>query len=290
MKLSTFTEAGTTRLGVVVGEEIVDLAAARPALPGTMIEFLRAGDDALGAAKKAMEDGARLPLSSVKLEAPIPRPGKVMAIGLNYGDHVAEAKLEMPKHQIWFSKAATCVAAPYDAILKPAVSDFLDYEAELCVVIGKRAKHVSPDQAAEVIAGYCCGNDVSVRDWQLRTPQYVIGKSFDTHGPIGPWLTTADEVGNPHALDIKCWVNGELRQNSNTQHLIFNCFEQVAELSQAMTLEPGDVIFTGTSGGVGGLMDPPQFLKVGDVVRVEIDKLGAIENRVELEHANTLIG
>ncbi|CAE7406088.1 Fahd2 [Symbiodinium microadriaticum] len=278
MKLATFTHNGNTRIGIVEDDAVIDLSQAAPDLPTDMVSFLEAGADAITAAKAAAGSDAKIPLSDVTLEAPVLRPGKIMAIGLNYADHVAESGQETPEHQIWFSKAATGAVGPHADILKPVVSDLLDYEAELCVVIGKRARHVPADRAHEVIAGLCVGNDVSVRDWQLRTPQYVIGKSFDTHAPIGPWITTLDEVGDPHALTLKGFVNGEERQNSNTKHLIFNCFDQIAQLSQAMTLEPGDVIFTGTPGGVGGAMG--KFLAEGDVVRIEIEKLGAIENKV----------
>jgi 2-keto-4-pentenoate hydratase/2-oxohepta-3-ene-1,7-dioic acid hydratase in catechol pathway len=290
MKLATFSRDGATRIGVVSGDQLVDLSTAAPALPRDMLGFLRAGEAALAAARAAAVGPATIPLGAVRLEAPVPRPGKVMAIGLNYADHVRESGGENPAHQIWFSKAPTSIVGPSAAVLKPAVSDFLDYEAELCIVIGKYARHVPRERAHEVIAGYCCGNDVSVRDWQLRTSQYVIGKSFDTHGPIGPWLTTADEVGDPHALGIRCFVNGEQRQNSNTRHLIFDCFAQIEELTKAMTLEPGDVIFTGTPGGVGGAMNPKRFLKAGDTVRVEIDRLGSLENRFVAEHVETRIG
>jgi len=290
MKLATFTHKGATRIGAVTDAGIVDFSAAAPELPKDMIAFLAAGDEAMARARKAAETGAAIPLDEAVLEAPVLKPSKVMAIGLNYADHVKESGQEMPPHQIWFSKSPTSVAAPYADVLKPAVSDFIDYEAELCVVIGKRARHVPRERAHEVIAGYCCGNDISVRDWQLRTPQYVIGKSFDTHGPIGPWITTGDELSDPHARDIKCFVNGEQRQSSNTRHLIFDCFAQIEELSKAMTLEPGDVIFTGTPGGVGGAMNPMTFLKAGDKVRVEISGLGYIENTFVEEKPETLVG
>lgn len=159
-----------------------------------------------------------------------------------------------------------------------------DYEAELVVIICKRRKHVVAERAGEVVFGYCAGNDVSVRDWQMRTPQWSLGKSFDTHAPIGPWIVTPDELGDPHSLGIRCLVNGELRQNSNTKYLVFSVFDQIAHLSQAMTLEPGDVIFTGTPGGVG-LANPPQLLKEGDRVRIEIDRIGAIEATMRNETA-----
>jgi 2-keto-4-pentenoate hydratase/2-oxohepta-3-ene-1,7-dioic acid hydratase in catechol pathway len=167
------------------------------------------------------------------------------------------------------------------------VSPLLDYEGELGFVIGRRCRHVPRDRAHEVIAGYLVVDDVTVRDWQLRVPTWTLGKSFDTHGPIGPWIVTPDEIGDPHALDLRTWVNGELRQHSNTKQLIFDCFAQVEHLSTAFTLEPGDIISTGTPSGVGGAMQPPRFLVAGDVVRVEIERIGHIENRVIAEPLDT---
>lgn len=223
-----------------------------------------------------------LPLERNRLNAPILRPGKIFGIGMNYADHVAEASMEMPTEQIWFTKAVTSVAGPFAPIERPTVSARLDYEAELVVIIGKRCRHVELDAAKDVIFGYAVGNDVSVRDWQMRTSQFVLGKSFDTHAPFGPWITTADAV-DPSDLGIRSFVNGEPRQASRTRHMIFNCAAQIAHLSQAMTLEPGDIIFTGTPGGVGAAMKPPKWLAPGDSVRVEIDELGGIENPVIAE-------
>jgi 2-keto-4-pentenoate hydratase/2-oxohepta-3-ene-1,7-dioic acid hydratase in catechol pathway len=220
------------------------------------------------------------PLSAVRLLPAIRCPRNIFAIGLNYADHIAESGLERPSHQVWFSKASTAINGPYDPIELPAVSEQLDYECELVAVIGRRCRNVPRHRAKEVIFGYCVGNDVSVRDWQLRTSQWVVGKSFDTHAPIGPWITTATDV-DPHTLDIRTVVNGELRQQSNTRQLVFDCYAQVEYLSQAVTLEPGDLLFTGTCGGVAAAHKPPRWLKAGDVVRVEIDGLGAIENRVQ---------
>lgn len=289
MKLATFTHQGATRIGVVRDDGIVDLAAAAPELPREMIGFL--GDaKAMARARDVAGTAKAIPLAEVTLRAPILNPGKILAIGLNYRDHVEESGMKLPEHQVWFNKQHNCVQDPYGTINLPAVSSMLDYEAEMCFVIGKRCKHVPAERAHEVIAGYFVGNDVSVRDWQLRTNTWQIGKSFDTHGPIGPWIVTPDEVGDPHALGIRAWVNGELRQNSNTKHLIFNCFDEIAHLTQAFTLDVGDIIFTGTSSGVGMAMKPPVTLKVGDVVKVEIDKLGYIENRVVPENAETVIG
>jgi 2-keto-4-pentenoate hydratase/2-oxohepta-3-ene-1,7-dioic acid hydratase in catechol pathway len=288
MKLVTFTHGTKTRIGVVTGDGIVDLAGAAPGLPHDMLGFLAAGADALAAARQA-EAGtsARLRLAEVHLEAPVPRPPKFLAIGLNYADHVKESGFEPPPVPVFFNKQSTCVVGPYQPIHLPRVSPLLDYEGELAFVIGRRCRHVRREYAADVIAGYLVVNDVSVRDWQLRTPTMTMGKSFDTHGPMGPWLVTADEIDDPHALELRTWVNGELRQHANTRQLIFDCFAQVEHLSTAFTLEPGDVITTGTPSGVGGAMQPPRFLTAGDVVRIEIEGIGHIENHVIEEPSET---
>jgi 2-keto-4-pentenoate hydratase/2-oxohepta-3-ene-1,7-dioic acid hydratase in catechol pathway len=289
MRLITFTHAGSTRIGLARDDGIVDLAPS--GLPTDMRSFLQAGEPAWQKARALNETGtASLALADVKLEAPVPNPGKILAIGLNYGDHIAETGMETPKHQIWFNKQWNAINGPYDDFDIPAAApERIDYEAELCFVIGKRCRNVPAERAAEVIFGYCCGNDLTVRDWQFRAPTMMMGKAWQTHAPIGPWLVTADELGDPHALDIRCFVNGELRQQSNTRHLIYNCFEQVAELSTAFELNPGDVIFTGTPHGVGVAMKPPRFLKAGDVVRVEIDRIGAIENTAVAAPTTTII-
>lgn len=286
MKLISFStsDTPTPRLGAIKDNRVIELG-------GTMIDLLRGGDAAMVRVRDTVaKSSGTLDLDTLHLHAPITNPGKILAIGLNYADHVAESGMQTPKHQMWFNKQHNCINGPYDTINLPSVSSALDYEAELVVIIGKRCKHVPKERAAEVIAGYCVGNDVSVRDWQMRAQTMQIGKSFDTHGPIGPWLVTADEIGDPHALAIRCFVNGEQRQNSNTKHLIFNCFDAIAHLSQAFTLDAGDVLFMGTPSGVGAAMKPPMFLRDGDVVRVEIDGLGHIENRVAPEAARTIIG
>ena len=288
MKLATFTHAGSTRIGVVRGEELIDLATAAPELPRDLIGFLSQGPRARQrAGEVASATGARLPLADVKLEAPVARPPKYLAVGLNYADHVAESGLEPPKFPTIFNKQPTCVVGPHDEVHMPRVSTALDYEGELAFVIGRRCRHVPRRRAAEVIAGYLVANDVTVRDWQLRTPTWTIGKSFDTHGPLGPWLTTADEVSDPHGLGIRTFVNGELRQSSNTKELIFDCFALVEHLSTAFTLEVGDVVATGTPSGVGIARKPPRMLAVGDVVRVEIDGLGNLRNEVVNEPEET---
>ena len=283
MRLASFHTPEGVRPAVVVGDEIVHLAAADDTLLAPWSELLDRGPQCLRRVREIAERGDhRLPLASVRLAAPV-QPRKFFAIGLNYADHVAESGQPMPEHLTVFVKAGTSVNGPYDPIERPAVSDFLDYEGELGFVIGQRCRHVRAQDAAEVIAGYLIVDDVSVRDWQIQTPQWSLAKSFDTHGPIGPWITTADELDDPHALGVRTYVNGELRQQSNTDQLIFDCFRQVEILSQACTLEPGDVIATGTPSGIAAAMDGRPWLKPGDRVRVEIDRLGAIENEVVQE-------
>ena len=288
MRLATFTHAGTTRIGAVVGDEVVDLAEEDPGLPREMEAFLAAGAAALAAAERATgRAAARIPLDDVRLEAPVLRPRKILAVGLNYADHIAESGMKPPEFPTIFNKQVTSVTGPYDPIHLPRVSGALDYEGELAFVIGRRCRHVPRARAPEVIAGYLVLDDVTVRDWQLRTPTWTMGKSFDTHCPMGPWIVTADELGDPHSLGIRTWVNGELRQDSNTKELVHDCFSLVEHLSTAFTLEPGDVVTTGTPGGVGIGMKPPQLLAVGDVVRVAIDRIGQLENPVIEEPANT---
>ena len=278
MKLATFATGPAPQVGAVVDDRIIPLKTDH-GLPADMIGLIAAWPAVASevAAIAAAGEGA-LQLDQVRLLAPIRRPGKIMAIGLNYADHIAESGMEAPKEQVWFSKAATAANGPFDPIQVPKVSPFLDYEAELVAVIGKGGRHISREAAPASVFGYCCGNDATERAWQHRTPQWVLGKSFDTHAPFGPWITTADEVLDPHALAIRGFVNDELRQDSNTRHLVFDIWDQIAQLSGAMTLEPGDLIFTGTPGGIGAAMDPRQFLKDGDRVRVEIEGLGAIDN------------
>ena len=287
MKLATFTHENETRVGVVTDDGVVDLARVAPELPRDMLGLLAAGPPALEAAQRAIRGTPRIPLADVRLEAPVPRPGKFLGVGLNYADHVAEAGIETPQHPTIFNKQSTCVTGPHDEIHLPRASHVLDYEGELAFVIGRRCRHVGRDEARDVIAGYTIVDDVTVRDWQLRIPTWTIGKSFDSHGPMGPWIVTQDELTDPHRLDLRTWVNGELRQESNTKHLIFDCFALVEHLSTAFTLEPGDVVATGTPGGVGIAMKPPQLLKAGDVVRIGIEGIGEIENRVVAEPEST---
>jgi 2-keto-4-pentenoate hydratase/2-oxohepta-3-ene-1,7-dioic acid hydratase in catechol pathway len=283
MKLATFTYQGVTRIGIVNGEVIVDLTAAAPELPREMVAFLEAGKEAIERARKAASGAGGIPLSDVKLEAPIGRPPEFLAIGLNYADHIAESGMKKPEFPLFFNKQSSCVTGPYDPIQLPRVSTQLDYEGELGFVIGRRCRNVPRDRAHEVIAGFIVVDDVSVRDWQFKAPTMTLGKSFDTHGPIGPWIVTPDEIGDPHTLELQTWVNGELRQHSNTRNLVFDCYAQVETLSTVCTLYPGTIVSTGTPGGVAFAMKPPRWLNEGDVVRIAIDRVGEIENRVIAE-------
>lgn len=279
MKLITYTHNGNTAIGKIDGDRIVTL-------PGTMRELI--ADPA--ALRRAREiGGAGIALADVQLQAPVPDPRKFLAIGMNYAKHVAEAKaagFAVPDVQVWFNKQVTSVSPPYGEVHLPRISDKLDYEVELCVVIGKRCRHVSAADARQVIAGYMVCNDFTLRDWQIRSPTMTMGKSFDTTGPVGPWLVTDDEVPDPLALEMRLFVNGELRQRESTGGMVYDIYQQIEHLSTAFTLEPGDLIATGTPSGVGVAMKPPRFLKVGDVIRAEIDGLGHIEHRVAPELAH----
>lgn len=278
MKLATFSADGQIRTGIVVGDSIIDTGVA-----GTMIDLIAQWDVLKPELEAKAAVGGGVPLSAVKLEAPVQRPGKIFAIGLNYADHIEESKMGTPERQVWFTKAQTSVNAPFDPIDIAKTTATADYEVELVAVVGTGGKHISATDASAAIFGYCIGNDVTERMWQHAGPQWSLGKSFDTHAPMGPWIVTADELGDPHGLGIRCFVNGEKRQDSNTRHLVFNIWQQVEHLSVGMTLEPGDCLFTGTPGGVGAALDPRQFLQPGDVVRCEIDGLGHIEGTMVSE-------
>jgi 2-keto-4-pentenoate hydratase/2-oxohepta-3-ene-1,7-dioic acid hydratase in catechol pathway len=228
-------------------------------------------------------------LSDVTLLAPVPFPPRIFGIGLNYRDHAAETGREPPSVQTWFMKQSTSANPPYANVDKPVVSDALDFEVELVVIIGKRCRHVPLERAHEVIAGYCVGCDYSVRDWQRATPTMIMGKGFDTHAPFGPWLTTADDVGDVAELGLTCHVNGVGMQNGRVGDMIFEVPQMIAHLSAAMTLLPGDVIFTGTPAGVGVARTPPLFLKHGDVVTCAIDGLGTIEQTIVNEVMRVVI-
>lgn len=277
MRLCRFVADAGPALGLVEGEELADLGAADvPAEPAAALDAVGAE----GLAKLA-RSAPRRPLAEVELLAPA-KPRKYLAITLNYRDHIAEMGMEAPEVPVFFNKQVSCVVGAGVGIHMPRVSTFLDYEAELALVIGKRCRHVPAERAHEAIAGYTCANDVSVRDWQGRAQTMTIGKSFDTHGPLGPWLVTGEELGDPHDLAIRCHVGAELRQDARTSEMVFDCFDQVAHLSEAFTLEPGDTIATGTPAGVGLGRKPVRdnLLHVGETVRVEIEGIGELANPV----------
>ncbi len=278
MRIASFAAPDGPHLGVVIGDEIADVSRVRASL-GTDLATVLAGPG-LDAVRRAATSAPHHPLLSVALLAPVARPPKILAIGLNYRDHVAETGREPPKHQLWFNKQSTCVIGPGAAIEVPEESEQVDYEGELGIVIGRRCRHVPASRAHEVVTGWVVVNDVSVRDWQYRSPTFTMGKSWDTHGPMGPWMVTADELGDPHGLQIRTTVNGDLRQDGNTGDMVFNCWEMIEHLSTAFTLEPGDVISTGTPAGVGMARQPPAWLRAGDTVRIEIEGIGALENPV----------
>lgn len=286
MRLVTFNAGTGPRVGIVEGDEILDLTAADCSL-ATMIDLLERGPaEAVAGASSAPQ----LSLSSVKLCAPVPRPPKFLAIGYNYSAHLEETDMERPTRQVWFNKQQTCIVAPGDPIWIPKIApEHVDYEGELGVVIGRRCKNVPNDKAAvlDVIAGFTVINDVSVRDWQELEPGMVVSKSFDTHGPIGPWLVTTEEIGDPLDLQIRTHVNDDLRQDGHTADMLFNVYEQVSYLSSAFTLEVGDVLSTGTPSGIAW-HHPGMYLKDGDTVRVEISKIGTLENPVIAEPADRL--
>ncbi len=281
MKLARFRQGGgEAELGVVGDEGVTPLGGLGLSTMASVIE----GGEAALARIRAHAASARptLKLADLRLLAPVERPGKYLAIGMNYAKHLEEADrlgVKRANYQTWFNKQTTCISGPYDDI-DPGVTEKLDYEVELAAVIGRRAKAVQEADALSYVFGYCVADDVSARDWQFHTTTFTLGKSFDTHGPIGPWIVTADEIADPQSLDLRCYVNGELRQSSNTAQMIHSLRQQIAYLSTAFTLEPGDLIATGTPEGVGIGMEPQQFLQPGDVVRCEIDGIGAIENRV----------
>ncbi len=283
MKIARFHRPdGPVRLGRVDGDRLTEISG----VPGVGTS-LKAILPVLGELRSAIvaASGPSYALADVVLEAPIDDPQKYLAIGMNYAEHAAEAAkagIPTPTSQFWFNKQVSCINAPFGDVVKPAISDELDYEIELAVVIGRRCRHVPVERAREVIAGYLVANDVSVRDWLAkRSPTFTLGKSFDTHGPLGPWLTTDDEVADPHTLRMKLTVNGEVRQDGTTGDMIYDIYDQIAYLTQVMTLEAGDILATGTPSGIGA--PTGRFLKAGDVVRAEIEGLGAIENTIVAE-------
>jgi 2-keto-4-pentenoate hydratase/2-oxohepta-3-ene-1,7-dioic acid hydratase in catechol pathway len=279
------SEEGPRACGVYNGQ-YVDVNAADPEMPASVRELLELGTEWQRRAWAALPEGVvRHDPGNVTLLAPVPDARKIVCIGLNYRDHAAESGVPVPTEPILFSKYPTTLIGHGASIVLPGVSQEVDYEAELVVVIGRKGRHVPRQRALEYVGGYAVGHDVSARDWQLNKPgkQWMAGKTFDTFAPVGPELVTPDEVGDPHKLGIRLRLNGQTMQDSSTSQLVFGVEELVAYLSQVFTLEPGDLIFTGTPPGVGMARKPPVWLKPGDTVEVEIDRLGTLKNTVIAE-------
>jgi acylpyruvate hydrolase len=284
MRLVTFQHDGQVRLGAQVKNAILDLNQANPAIPADIFLLLSAGASALGLVREALAsaDAATLiPESEVTLLAPVLRPGKILCIGHNYKGHIGLGKTELPEYPNFFCKTANVITGHGHPIIVPRVTQQVDYEAELAVIIGKRGHDITESEAMDYVAGYSIFNDVSARDYQKRTSQWLLGKSFDTFGPLGPALVTADEVPDPHCLDLELTVNGVPKQRTNTRDLIFSVPFLVSYLSQVMTLDPGDIIATGTPAKLPEAANPQRFLEPGDVVEITIEKLGTLRNIVQ---------
>lgn len=285
MRFTTFRQGQQDRLGLIDGDKVIDLNLSQPQVSADLRAALRSGVDLAAAAKAALaSDARRLPMADLQLSPIIPEPGKIVCLGLNYFDHAKEGGRDKPEYPWFFLRSATSLLAPGARALRPRVSTRLDYEAELAVVIGKTVKHASLDNALDAVFGYSCFNDISVRDYQKKTPQWTIGKNFDRTGPFGPVLVTADELP-PGAteLRIQARLNGQVMQDANTRDMIWGVAETIKLLSECMTLEPGDLIVMGTPAGVGQARTPPVWMKQGDVVEIEIENIGVLRNTIEDE-------
>ena len=282
MRFITYIQGGQQRLGVVTGQEVIDLNQAQPQISADLRTALRAGQYLAGAAKAAIASSAkRVPLFSVTLAPVLPEPGKIVCLGLNYYDHAKEGGREKPVYPWFFLRCASSLLAPNAKALRPKVSERLDWEAELAVVIGKTVKHCTMDNALDAVFGYSVFNDISVRDYQKKTPQWSIGKNFDRTGPFGPVLVTADELpAGATDLRIQARLNGQVMQDANTRDMIWGVAETIQLLTECMTLEPGDVIVMGTPAGVGQARNPPVWMKHGDVVEIEIENIGLLRNTI----------
>lgn len=307
MKLVSYRTRGDLvpyRLGMLIDNKVFDvqhsyilllqsreedlLESIETFLPAEPNAFYQKGVETIERAQRAFEfavhdkegDHLSFDMDQVSLGVPIPNPGKIICIGQNYADHVAEMNSELPEHPVLFAKFSNALIGPEDEIQKSPFTDQLDYEVELVIVVGKEASRIKKENAFDYIAGYTIGNDTSARDLQKRTPQWLQGKSHDHSTPIGPYVVTTDEISNPGNLGIRAFINGEKRQESTTEHLIFDIPTLIKFISDLMTLQPGDIIFTGTPHGVGAGMNPPYFLNAGDIVTLEIDEIGKLENKV----------
>ena len=311
MRLVTYKSLGTSRVGVLNNEDIIDparalalqfsennfaqpLRRAERAIPSNMLDLLAQGQETLAkiselmnwieskpvSREKMIADGIIIAPDNFTFDAPIPRPGKVMAIGVNYRAHAAEMERELPEHPTVFTKVSSCIVGTGHPIHHPKVSNMLDWEGELCVVIGKKARNIKAENAMDYVAGFMNGGDITVRDWQRHTPTWMMGKSWDTHGPTGPWILTSDEVPSYKALHLKTYINDVEKQSAPVSDLLFDVETLIEYLSTAFTLEPGDVIFTGTPAGVGQAREPQEWLVPGDTIRIEITGLGSLVNQV----------
>ena len=308
LKLVSYRQKGDSapfRTGILIDGKVFDvqdsyrkllqareedlIASIETFLPSDPNEFFSLGKDAIERAQSAFDyivqdrsgDFVSFSTDQVNLGVPIPNPGKIICVGQNYADHVAEMNSKLPDHPVLFAKFSNALIGPEDHIQKSPLTDKLDYEVELVIVIGKETSQIKKENVLDHVAGYTIGNDTSARDLQKRTPQWLQGKSHDNSTPIGPYIVTADEITDPENLGIRAFVNGEKRQESTTQHLIFDIPTLITFISDFITLQPGDIIFSGTPDGVGAGMNPPQFLNAGDVVTLEIDEIGTLENRVQ---------
>lgn len=283
MRLVSYRSGSAIRVAGVRNGEWIDLNRADPELPSEIIPLLSLGDVGLKRAGDAIARGDALDPTGCHLVAPVPNPQKVICIGLNYADHAAESGAAVPAEPVVFNKFPTALRGHMEPIELPSISSKVDYEAELVVVIGRGGRNIAREAAMEHVVGFCCGHDVSARDWQLESPggQWLMGKTFDSFAPVGPELVTRDEVSDPSQLDISLRLNGETMQHSNTRQLIFDIPQLIAHLSKVCTLSPGDLLFTGTPPGVGMARKPPIFLQDGDMVEIEIERIGTLRNPVQ---------
>ena len=284
MKIVTFRRSGTApEPGVVADDRVIGLSGAGYSDVLSLIANWDSARSAVEAYIKQSPKEASAELSSVTLLAPVPRPPKLICVGLNYRDHAKESGMEIPAVPTIFNKFPNVVIGPGETVVLPKASAKPDYEAEFAFVIGKGGRHISADRWSEHVFGYTIVNDVSARDFQMQTTQWLMGKTFDTFAPMGPWIVTADEIADPHALDIRMTINGEVLQNSNTRELIFRIPELIAFLSSVVTLEPGDIVSTGTPAGVGFGHKPPRWLREGDECIVSVESIGELRNPITVE-------
>jgi len=285
MKFTTFHKDGKDRLGLVDGDQVIDFNKAQPQVDADLRLALKSGVNLAAAAKNALSSNAeRLPMASLQISALIPEPGKIICLGLNYFDHAKEGGRDKPEYPWFFLRSATSLLAPNEDAILPKVSERLDYEAELAVVIGKTVKHATIENALDCVFGYSCFNDISVRDYQKKTPQWTIGKNFDKTGGFGPVLVTADELpAGAEGLSIQARLNGQVMQSANTRDMIWGVAETIKLLTECVTLEPGDVIIMGTPAGVGQARTPPVWMRHGDTIEIEIEHIGLLRNKIKAE-------